>query len=303
MKFRPALRFLFSVWLLVTLNFILIRLLPGTPLDRLESLNPLVIRKLNEEFNLQGGTVSQYFKYVGNILTGDLGPSVSYPGSSVGYVIQEHLSVTMELNLLALFFVFVISLVFVWGLLRHPDGKTAAVFYFLSLALISAPSILLAPLLILIFSVKLGWIPAAFLKSHWHYILPALILALRPAVYLSRSLTAIMEEEFQKDYVRTAKAKGIAPNKIIFKHVMKNSIVPVLNLLGPVSVGLLSGSAFVEILFAIQGLGHLFVVSLQERDYFLSSGLVLIFGTVLLFLSHFFEAVARRVDRRLEGVT
>jgi oligopeptide transport system permease protein len=302
MKFKPVVRFIISVWLLVTLNFILIRLLPGGPLDRLESLNPTVAQKLTQEFKLDAQPLTQYFTYISNIIQGDFGPSLAFPGSTVTDVICQALRITLNLNLISLVLVFIISGFFVWALFRNPQGFTAIVFYFLSLSVVSAPSVLVAPVLILIFSVRLGWVPAAFLTRPEHYILPALILALRPAVYLTRNLASIMEDEFQKDYVRTAKAKGLGMNGIIFKHVLKNSIVPVLNLLGPLFVGLLSGSAFVEILFAIQGLGHLFINSLQERDYFLSSGLVFYFGVTLLLLSAFFDFVAFRVDRRLEGV-
>lgn len=303
MTFSPVFRFILSIWLLVTLNFILIRMLPGTPLDRLESLSPLVTARLNQEFNFKESQLSQYVSYIKNVIQGDLGPSTSFPGSSVDTLIKEHLNVTMKLNFLALAFVFLLSVGFVWARLRYPNSFLSGLSYFFSVSLMSAPSILLAPVLILILSIKLGWVPNAFLKSTWHFLLPAFVLSVRPAVYLSRSLIGIMEEELGKDYVRTAKAKGIKPGQIIFKHVFKNSVVPVLNLLGPLCVSVLSGSAFVEILFAIQGLGHLFVVSLQERDYFLSSGLVLVFGALLIFLSFFFEILARRLDRRLEGVS
>jgi oligopeptide transport system permease protein len=108
-----------------------------------------------------------------------------------------------------------------------------------------------------------------------------------------------MEEELAKDYVRTAKAKGLSDQRILYRHVLKNSMVPVLSYMGPLCVGLLSGSAFVEILFAVPGLGNLFVESLKERDYFLSSGLVLVFGGLLLLLSQFFEWLSQKIDIRL----
>lgn len=303
MTLRPILRFLIGVWLLISLNFILIRALPGSPLDRLENLNPIVTQKLIQQFGLESSLISQYVLYFKNIIMGDLGPSISFPGTSVQSLILQHLSVTAGLNFLALGFVFLICLLFVWGLQKNPHGVVSKIFYGLSLIVISAPSILLAPLVILIFSVYLGWIPAAFLSSVGHYFMPALILALRPAVYLSRSVIVIMEDEINKDYVRTAKAKGLSENLIIFRHVLKNSLAPIFGLLAPLCVGILSGSAFIEILFAIPGLGHLFVNSLQERDYFVSSGLVLCFGALLIFLSGFFEVISRRIDRRLESLS
>ena len=299
MKFRPLLRFLFSLWLLISINFFLIRQLPGSPLDRLESLNPSVDKKWIQELGLENKLSDQYFHYFEKILQGDLGPSISFPGTSVNELLAQHWHVTAGLNLLALMIVFILSAIFIWGQLHDPQSLIAKCFYALTITVLSAPSILLAPLLILIFSVYAGWIPAAFLSTPKHYILPCLILALRPAVYLSRTLLSFMQDEIMKDYVRTAKAKGLSQSIIIFKHVLKNSLVPILGALGPLCVSLVSGSAFIEILFAIPGMGGLFVDSLKQRDYFLSSGLVLVFGSVLIFLTLFFEVLSRRIDRRL----
>ena len=299
MKFRPLFHFLFSLWLLISINFFLIRQLPGSPLDRTESLNPSVDRHWIQDLDLQAPVSRQYFRYFKKILQADLGPSVSFPGSSVTELIAQHWQVTATLNLLALILVFVLAAIFIWAQLKDPESLMAKIFYSLSLGIISAPSILLAPILILIFSVYAGWIPAAFLSSPIYYILPCLILALRPAVFLARTLLSFMQDEILKDYVRTAKAKGLSKRLIIFKHVLKNSLVPVLGSLGPLCVSLVSGSAFIEILFSIPGLGGLFVESLRQRDYFLSSGLVLIFGSLLIFLTLFFEFLSGRVDPRL----
>ncbi len=299
MKFKTPLKFFLSVWLLISVNFFLIRQLPGSPLDRIESLNPAVDQRWMKDLGLDTSWPEQYAHYFRQILKGDLGPSISFPGNSVLELMAQHWQVTAGLNLLALLAVFILSGLFIWGQLLNPEGAVAKAFYAISLAIISAPSILLAPLLILIFSIYAGWIPAAFLSTPRHYILPCLVLALRPAVFLSRTLISFMQEEFLKDYVRTAKAKGLSPVRILMKHVLKNSWVPILGSLGPLCVSLVSGSAFIEILFAIPGLGGLFIESLRQRDYFLSSGLVLAFGTVLIFLTLFFEAVSRRVDARL----
>ena len=299
MKFKIILRFLFSLWLLISINFLLIRQLPGSPLDRMESLSSSVDQRWIKDLGLDANLVKQYFNYFTKILNGDLGPSISFPGSSVNELIGQHWQVTAGLNLLALLAVFILSGIFIWGQLHDPDSFMAKALYILSLAVISAPSILLAPLLILIFSVYGDWIPAAFLSSPKHYILPCLVLALRPAIFLSRTLLSFMREEVLKDYVRTAKAKGLSRKLIVFKHVLKNSLVPILGALGPLCVSLVSGSAFIEILFAIPGLGGLFVESLKQRDYFLSSGLVLIFGSILVFLTLFFEILSRRIDQRL----
>lgn len=299
MKFKTPLKFLFSLWLLISVNFFLIRQLPGSPLDRLDSLNPAVDQRWIKDLGLDTSWADQYFHYVGQIFKGDFGPSISFPGNSVVELIAQHWQVTAGLNLLALLAVFILCGLFISGQLLNPAGKVAKIFYAISLAVISVPSILLAPLLILIFSVYAGWIPAAFLSTPRHYILPCLVLALRPAVFLSRTLISFMQDEFLKDYVRTAKAKGLSPLRILMKHVLKNSLVPILGSLGPLCVSLVSGSAFIEILFAIPGLGGLFIESLRQRDYFLSSGLVLAFGTVLIFLTLFFESLSRRVDARL----
>ena len=299
MRFRPLHRFLFSLWLLISINFFLIRQLPGSPLDRMDFLNPAVDRSWAKDLGMDTSVLQQYLQYFQKIIKADLGPSISFPGSSVNDLIAQHWQVTASLNFLALGMVFILSVIFIWAQLKNPEGLLAKIFYALTLVIISGPSILLAPLLILIFSVYADWIPAAFLSSPRHYILPCLILSLRPAVFLSRTLISFMKEEILKDYVRTAKAKGLSMTMIIFKHILKNSLLPILSSLGPLCVGLVSGSAFIEILFAIPGLGGLFVDSLKQRDYFLSSGLVLVFGSTLIFLTLFFEFLSRRIDPRL----
>jgi oligopeptide transport system permease protein len=295
MKFR----FIISIWLLVSINFFLIRQLPGTPLDRIDSLSPLVNKQWIQNLGLDLPLTTQYFRYFGKILQGDFGPSTLVPGSSVMELIARHLGATAGLNVLSLLMVFALAAMFVWAQFRNPEGLLKKIFYFLTIAVISAPSLLLAPVMILIFSMYLGWLPSAFLSTPMHYILPCFVLSLRPAVYLARTLGSVMEEEFSKDYVRTARAKGLSRKNIVFKHVLKNSAVPILNSLGPLCVSLLSGSAFVEILFAIPGLGTLFVDSLKERDYFVASALVFFFGTLLIFLSQMFDFLARKVNVQL----
>lgn len=296
---RLLARLLLSVWLLISLNFFLLRALPGSPLENDEVLNPLVRQHLARQFHLDESLWSQYFYYLTGVVTGDLGPSTSYAGSSAAQVIGHHLSVSLILNVLALALVAVMSFLWIFGLQMDHHGRIARVFYFFSLVFVSAPTVLLAPLLILIVSVYWGLLPAAFLSSGWHYLLPAFILALRPSVHLTRTWSTLIQEEWSNDYVRTARAKGISNFKILYSHVLKNSLVPLLSLLPPLTVGLLSGSAFVEILFAIPGVGLLFVDSLRERDYFLASALVLTFGALMISLSLGCEAWARKVDPRL----
>jgi oligopeptide transport system permease protein len=152
MKFKPILRFILGLWLLVTLNFFLIRSLPGGPLERFESLNPAVDKRWLVELHLNKNIFHQYFIYVGKILQGDLGPSTSFAGSTVGQIIWEHTSVTMFLNLMALCMVFIITGVLIGLSLTNQQGWVARLSFLFSLVVVSSPSILLAPVLILIFS-------------------------------------------------------------------------------------------------------------------------------------------------------
>src|SRR5690606_38285383 len=143
-----------------------------------------------------------YAIYLKNILRGDLGPSISFVGSSVQSLIWQHASATLLLNLLALSLVFIFASVLICTSLIDPGSCISRMASLVSMAIISTPTILLAPILILIFSVHLGWLPPAFLSSPLHYILPAIVLSLRPSVYLARNLVNVMEAEVQKDYVR-----------------------------------------------------------------------------------------------------
>ena len=288
-----------SLWSLVTLTFLFLRFLPGGPFDQEIAPHPLVREYLNKSWHRDEGLFSQYFSYMNSLLHGDLGISLSNPTQAVTQIISNGLSKTLFLNLLSLFIIYLCSFLicFLWASTRRLILQTAI--EQLLLVLISLPSLFLAPLLIYIFGFYFDLLPVALLETSAHYLLPVVALSLRPTAYLGRLLLRSVTDQMGKDYARTAKSKGLNASAIFYRHILRNSLIPVLSYSGTLIVSLLSGSFLVEMLFAVPGLGSEFISSLAERDYTVICGLTLFYGTLLILIHLFLDFVMHTVDPRL----
>lgn len=285
---------------LAALTFLLMKALPGSPFDQDVSLHPVVQERLSKEWALSESTPRQLIAYLGSAAQGDLGWSLSQPGRSVGEMIATGFSRTFWLNVFALVTVLLLApclaaLALVPALRGFMDA--------LLLALISLPGLFLGPLLIWFFAFYFEWLPAAFLESPAHYILPVLTLSLRPSASVARLLLASLREISSQDFLRTAKAKGLSAQEIFWRHALRNSLIPALAYMGPVVVGLLSGSFIVEILFSTQGLGVLFVEALGERDLPVVLGVSLCYGLMLITVSFLIDLLSVWIDPRISEVS
>lgn len=290
-----------AVMTLVALSvfcFFLLKALPGGPFDDEEIRSPEVRERLVREWGLDQGFSAQVKAYFGGLLSGDLGRSLVEPEKTTRAVLAQGFSRTLLLNSLALILILVggFSLA-VWA--ESVGGSARSAIDGITTALISLPSLALGPLLIWLFAMKLEWLPNAFLTTPAHYILPVLTLAMRPTAYLARLVGGALNEARSADYMRTAKAKGLSLRKALWKHALRNCMVPLLGYMGPLIVGLLSGSFIVELLFSIPGLGTSFVEALGVRDYPIVLGLTLFYGFLLVFISMVLDVLTRVVDPRL----
>lgn len=281
---RRLLQLIPVLWGVATLVFLLIHFIPGDPVDILlgESALPASKEALREQLNLNKPVLQQYFDFWGGLLRLDLGNDLLYQKPVVS-LIAERLQATIELTLLSLLVAIAVSI---------PLGIISAVYknsfidYFstmFSLLGVSMPNFWFGPLLVLLFAVKLGWLPISERTDWSSYILPALTLGLSLSAILTRLVRASLIDVLTQDYVRTAHAKGLLPRVVFFKHALKNAMIPVITILGLQLGALLSGSIITETIFDWPGLGELMYYAIQQRNYPLVQGCVLLVAVGYVF--------------------
>lgn len=283
---------------IIFITFFILRILPGGPFEEESSLNPVIQQEFEKSWGLHEPVIVQFLKYSNSIIHGDLGLSMAEPGRSVTSLLSEGLMMSLGLNFLALLFVFI------FGFMLSALVVISEKYWIKELAdiylsiMISLPSLFLGPLLIYIFCYHLDWLPSVQLKGPTSYILPILALALRPSAYLARVLIKNWSDEILKDYMRMALAKGLSHKQALFRHALKNSLVPVLNYSSPLILHLISGSFLVELLFSIQGMGTLFVKALGQRDYPVVMGFTLFLGILSILIQWSIDILNRQLDPR-----
>ena len=281
---RRILTGLLSLFVLITVTFFLVRIIPGSPFQR-GGVSESVVEAIEQEYGLNEPLFTQYISYIGGVLHGDLGISYQDPAVRVTEVIARAWPVTASVGAAAL----IVSLILGTGLgiLSAVSGRRSVKQVISAGGMIAAgiPGFAAAILLMLVFSVKLKLLPASGLLSPVHYILPVAALSLYPAAMVSRLVSSTLETELTKDYVLFARAKGLGRRQVIFTHALKNAYLPVINYIGPASASLLTGSFVVESIFTIPGLGREFVGSITNRDYTLILGLTVFMGAVVIFVN------------------
>ncbi|MCC2253591.1 ABC transporter permease [Ruminococcus sp. CLA-AA-H200] len=284
-----------SLFVLATATFFLVRLIPGSPFQN-GGVSSQVVEAVEEEYGLNEPLLDQYITYMGNLIRGDLGVSYQEPGTSVAEVIKRTWPVTASLGAAAL----LAAVIFGTGLgiLRAVSKYKAIREGIAAVGMIFAgiPNFAAAILLLLVFSVKLGWFPSAGLLTPAHYVLPVISLMLYPMAVISRLTGNALATEMEKQYVLFARAKGLGNVRILFTHTLKNAWIPVLNYVGPASASLLTGSFVAESIFTIPGLGREFVSSITNRDYTLILGLTVFMGTVVITVNLITDLVCAWMD-------
>jgi oligopeptide transport system permease protein len=271
-----------TLLILAAATFFLLRFAPGGPFDTERAFPPEVQAAIEAKYGFDQPLLSQFVGWLADVARGDLHESFQYVGRPVTEILAESLPTSVQLGMISLFFSLCIG--FPLGALAAWKQNTFWDFgaVFLTVAGISLPSYLVASLLILVFSIWLGWLPPALWEDTSSMILPVLTLSTRPMALIARLTRSSTLEALASDYVRTAYAKGLPSIQVVFKHALRNSLVPVLTLLGPITANLLTGSFLVEVVFQIPGLGRHFVNAVMNRDYPLVMGITLLYGVVLI---------------------
>lgn len=291
---------LVTLFLIASLTFVIMKAIPGDPFTEDKALPPEILNALMEHYGLNDSLPSQYVRYLKSIAQFDLGPSFKYPGRTVNDIISDGFPVSAVLGLEALlisisFGVFLGSLAATYQ--NKWQDRMAMV---LAIIGISVPSFITATILQYIFSIKLSLFPVARWGTFAHSVLPAISLAMLPMAFIARLTRASMLEVMSQDYIRTAKAKGLTPVKILYRHALRNAILPVISYIGPLAAGILTGTFIIERIFGIPGLGQWLVTSISNRDYTIITGITLFYSAILLGAICFVDVLYGWVDPRIK---
>jgi oligopeptide transport system permease protein len=300
---RRILISLVTIFVLITITFFLLKLIPDGLFNdpRLSSEARANLRRL---YGLDKPLLEQYGIYIKNLLRLDLGESISYPGRKITTMIWDPnsgnglpQSMRLGLNALLLSIVGGVILGAVAGLNRGKALDKAAIG--IALLGVSIPSFVLCTLLVTLFGSLLRWLPSTGYSSFKEMILPTFCLALSPIASISRIMRTSMVELEGSEFIKTAYSKGISPFRIVVFHQIRNALLPVLTILGPIAAPLLTGTFVVEAVFNIKGLGGYFVESISQRDYGLVMGLTVLFGTFLILANLVVDLLYGFVDPRI----
>ena len=275
-----------TLLLLITVVFFLMRVAPGGPFDTEKALPPEIQANLEAKYHLDEPLLQQYFRYLGQIAMLDFGPSFQYKDWTVNELIGEGFPVSLTVGGLAMLLAFLVGTSI--GIIAAVRQNTRVDYGTMGFAMlgISIPNFVVAPLLILVFAVYAGWLPA----GGWDWsvkrmILPVITLALPVIAYIARLTRGSMIEVLHSNFIRTARAKGLPEHVVIRKHALKPALLPVISFMGPATAGLITGSVVVERIYAIPGLGSYFVTGALNRDYTLVMGVVIFYGLLIIMLN------------------
>lgn len=296
---------LVTIWLLITITFFLIHIIPGEPFSNVKKLPPQVLENLNRYYGLDKPLFIQYFKYLGNIIKGDLGYSLVYKNRTVNDIIGQAFPYSAQLGIQSLIVGTVLGLTL--GVLAGLHHNRALDYTIMVIAVlgISIPNFIIGGLLQYYFGVKYRIFPVAQWKGFIYTILPTIALGARVLASQVRMIRVSTLEVLGKDYIKTAKAKGIGRMAIIFRHILPNSILPVITTLGPLTATILTGTFVIENIFAIPGLGRYFIQGVQDLDYPVALGTTLFFGIFLVGLNFLVDLLYFFIDPRIsrENIT
>jgi ABC-type dipeptide/oligopeptide/nickel transport system permease component len=293
-----------TVWFIATATFIAMHQVPGDPLMNDKAVSQEIRANLERKYGLDKPVVEQYFIFLGNMLQGDFGISFTQQNRKVNDIIRDHFPVSATLGILAILFATLGGVL--WGALtaiyrnRAPD----ILIMFMVILGISVPSFVFAALGQL-FLVNLNSfvgtsvIPVAGWGTIMHMLMPSLVLGLGTMALLTRLMRSSMLEVVNEDYIKTARAKGLSPTRIFFRHQLRNAILPVITVLGPQIAAITTGGFVVELVFAIPGLGRYFVQAVQQLDYTVIMGTTVFYGAFLVFMVILVDILYGFIDPRV----
>jgi ABC-type dipeptide/oligopeptide/nickel transport system permease component len=288
------------IWLVVSLVFLLIHLVPGDPVLQMlgEGAAATDIQAARHAYGLDVPLPKQYVNYWKGVLHGDLGSSVRM-GQTVSKLIAQRYPYTLELTLASLAIAILLSLPAGVRSARRRDLWDDRLLSVVSLFGLSFPNIALGPILILFFALRLGWLPVSGSGTFADLVLPAITMGSALAAILTRMIRTSMLEELGQDYIRTARAKGLAERVVVYRHALRNAMIPIVTVLGLQFGALLAGAIVTETIFAWPGLGRLTIQAISNRDYYLVQGCILVIGLTYVTVNFLTDFLYSAVNPRI----
>ena len=289
---------------LASLTFFVMRLAPGGPFSRNRKISPEVQANIEAAFHLDEPVVRQFARYIWGLMRGDLGPSTRFRDYSVNDLIASGLPTSLTIGFWAILVAGLVGIALgLAGALRR-NGWTDYGAGTIGVIGIAIPIFIIGPLMQAYFSVYLGWLPVGGWNEGWRsLVLPVLVLALPNIAYISRLTRSSLIESQRENHVRTARAKGIGPTRVLWGHVMTGALLPVIAYLGPACAALITGSILIETVFALPGIGRFFVDAALNRDYPLVMGITLVYGGFLIVFNILTDLVRGWLDPRVRHGT
>ncbi|MEY8308812.1 ABC transporter permease [Erysipelotrichaceae bacterium 51-3] len=289
-----------TVWVVATLTFFLMNMIPGGPFLSEKAISPQATAALEAKYGLDKPLWQQYLTYMQGLLQGDFGMSLKQRGRSVLDIITSKFPVSARVGGIAVCVALVVGVTLGCVAALHQGkfwDRFISVFATLGIAV---PSFVICTLLLYIFGAKLKWLPTLGLNSWQSYIMPVFAIAFYPTAYIMRLMRSSMLDALGQDYMRTAKAKGLSGNKQLFKHALRNAILPVITYVGPMLAYTIVGSFVVEKIFVIPGLGGSFITAITGRDYTLIMGTTIFLATLVILMTLVVDLLYKVIDPRIK---
>jgi oligopeptide transport system permease protein len=292
-----------TLLIIISLSFFIIRIAPGGPFSTERNLPKQVLENIMKKYHMDEPLWKQYGRYMLDVLRGDLGPSYRYKDRDVNYYISKSLPNSMVLGLMSLTLAVLLGISA--GIISSTRQNTWADYSSMAIAIIgvSVPLFVIGPFLMLVLAMWLRWLPTSgwfMTGASWKTaIMPVCTLTFPYFAYIARLSRASILEVLRSDYVRTARAKGLGESAIMFRHILKGGLLPVVSYLGPAFAGIITGSIVVETIFRVPGLGQFFILSAINRDYTLIMGTVIVDSVILLFMNFLVDILYGFMDPRI----
>lgn len=288
-----------TIFVVATLTFFLMNAVPGGPYEAEKSISPSAKAALEAKFGLDQPLFKQYLTYMKNILHGDFGPSLKQRGRTVIGIILTKFPVSAKIGGISVLVALIVGIPLGCVAALNRGKVSDSVIIVISTVGIAVPSFVVCSLSMYFFGVKLRWFPTMGLTSWKHYIMPVFALAFYPTAYIVRLMRSSMLDVMGQDYMRTARAKGVSQFKSLFKHALRNAILPVVTYVGPMMAYTLTGSFIIEKVFTIPGLGGEFVSSITNRDYMMIMGTTIFLATLMVVMNVLVDIVYKIIDPRI----
>ncbi|AUJ28927.1 MAG: oligopeptide ABC transporter permease [Liquorilactobacillus hordei] len=288
-----------TLFLVATITFFLMKLMPGTPYSNQEKMTPQQIQIMNEQYGLNKPVWLQYLIYLGGMLHGDLGTSFQYSNQPVSYLISSRIGASAQLGLQAMIFGVFVGIIIGSFAAINRNTWIDTLCTILSIIGKSVPNFVLAVLLQFYIALKLGWFPIADWGGFSYTVLPTIALGVGPLAETARFIRTGMVDVLNSDYIELARAKGLTKFGIVYHHALRNSLIPLVTLIGPYTVALMTGSMVIENIFSIPGIGEQFVKSITTNDYPTIMGVTMLFSAGLVVVILLTDIVYGIIDPRI----